>query len=203
VGGEAPSRERALSLLRQDDFLIAADSGFLVLESYGLVPDLIAGDMDSIGDTGVLDSMPPERVIRAPRAKDESDAELCLRLAWERGFEETAILGGGGARIDHFAAILFLFERERSPDAWYLPEEIAAEIRGEEVFGALRGERISLIPLGTEPLVMESAGLAWPLDGLAFPRGSMSLSNEASAEEVRIRVLRGRALLVRAYGRLS
>jgi thiamine pyrophosphokinase len=200
VGGEAPSRDRALSLLRTGDFLVAADSGFGVLESYGLNPDLIAGDMDSIENDRVLTARIPGSVIRVPRAKDESDTELCLRLAWERGYAETAILGGGGGRIDHFAALLFLFERARAPDEWYLPHESATRIDGEFIMKTRPGDRMSLIPLGPAPLVMESSGLTWPLDGLKFPRGFMSLSNEASAEVVRLHVVSGRALLVRPYG---
>ncbi len=200
TGGEGPAPERARSLVRQGDLLIAADSGLRALKAAGLEPSLVAGDMDSV-DPRELEGITEDRVMRFPHAKDESDTELCLRLAWERGCDWTAVMGGGGGRLDHLAALLGLFERVRAPNAWYLRDERATRIEGEIGFSAEAGTRISILPLGSEPLRMKSSGLRWPLDGLEFPRGFTSLSNEAAGGEARIVVESGKALLVTPYGK--
>jgi thiamine pyrophosphokinase len=199
LGGEAPEAQRAKGIIASADYLIAADSGLLRLREWGLRPHLITGDMDSIGDEAVLEEYPQSQILRFPRDKDESDAELCLRLAWERGCERVAFLGGGGGRLDHLGALLGLFERVRAPEEWYLPDDRALRLDGRLEFEAGPGERVSIMPLGAEPLMMKSEGLHWPLDGLEFPRGFMSLSNRAEGGRVVLETLRGRALVLRPY----
>jgi thiamine pyrophosphokinase len=48
VNGDLPAPERVRDQLTRDDFLIAVDGGLRHLESLGLTPDLIIGDLDSI-----------------------------------------------------------------------------------------------------------------------------------------------------------
>ena len=37
----------------KDDYVIAADAGWMILEQLGIVPDLLIGDMDSLDENGV------------------------------------------------------------------------------------------------------------------------------------------------------
>jgi thiamine pyrophosphokinase len=199
TGGEAPAAARVLPELIAGDLLVAADSGLLTIKAFGLEPDLIIGDMDSLPDQAMLEGYPRERVKRHGRNKDESDTELAYGAALEAGADEISIVGGGGGRLDHLLGILCLFERVKGPAAWYLPQGKAWRVEGREVFSSAPGEPISFFPLGSTPLRMESEGLRWPLSGLEFARGFMSLSNEASGESVSLKVISGKALAMRGY----
>ena len=92
------------------DYVIAADGGALALERWKVLPHLVVGDMDSLGDAGVVrmarQGIP---VAKFPAAKDESDLELAVAQAIEAGATEIVLLGAlGGERLDHETANLLL-----------------------------------------------------------------------------------------------
>jgi thiamine pyrophosphokinase len=202
IGGEGPERALLEPLLPTFSFVCAADSGLDLLNRWGLEPDLVVGDMDSVSSPELLASYPRAEVLRFPRDKDESDTELGLRILFERGYRDVGIAGGGGGRIDHLFAIKALFERpERRPRAWFTD---AAAIRLIEEGSRLAlpcaaGEVVSVFPLAAGASGMESGGLKWPLAGLAWPAGGFSLSNEASGDSFWVRAGRGDLLVVTPY----
>src|SRR5438128_8852856 len=83
--------------------IVAADGGALALEHWRILPHLVVGDMDSLGQAGV------ERlakrgvpVVSYPAAKDETDLELAVARAIDAGASEVVVLGAlGGPRLDH------------------------------------------------------------------------------------------------------
>ena len=83
------------------DFVIAADKGYEALEAYGVPPDLVVGDFDSLGRRP---SHP--NVIQLPSAKDDTDMVYALREGLDRGFRRFVLLGGVGGRLEHTLANL-------------------------------------------------------------------------------------------------
>ena len=82
-------------------FLIAADKGYEALEAYGVPPDLVVGDFDSLGRRP---SHP--NVIQLPSAKDDTDMVYALREGLSRGYRRFVLLGGVGGRLEHTLANL-------------------------------------------------------------------------------------------------
>jgi thiamine pyrophosphokinase len=197
LGGEGPRRAQLEEVLRAAALVVAADSGFDLAVRLGLEPDLLVGDLDSVADSPQLAAFPPERVRRYPRDKDETDAELGLRLFAERGFRRVVLAGGGGGRLDHLLAVAALFERENPPAAWYTAQERVERVDGEALLSGCQGLRVSFFPLGAGAGGLSSAGLKWPLDGLEWPRGWGGVSNLITADPARVRVGRGSLLMVR------
>ncbi|MFP4114231.1 MAG: thiamine diphosphokinase [Spirochaetota bacterium] len=202
TGGAAPAFEHAKPWIREAEIVIAADSGVETAIRYGVQPGLVVGDFDSISDEGVLERIPGSAVKRFPVAKDYTDTELALQAAWEQGADDVVLIGGGGGRLDHLLAIVALFERDRHPSTWVSHESVVTVVRSESVFLGSAGDRISFVPLGCEPCVMRSEGLRWPLDGLTWSRGDIGISNEFAGEEVRVRMLSGRLLMIRGVGKV-
>jgi len=101
IAGAAPTAERIRPA--PGDFLIAADGGLRHLARWGLRPDLLIGDMDSLEDA-------PEDVPRKtyPREKDATDLSLALDEAMARGYAHIMITGAWGGRPDHSIASLQL-----------------------------------------------------------------------------------------------
>ncbi|NLO85303.1 MAG: thiamine diphosphokinase [Clostridiales bacterium] len=97
--GDFTSRDFAPT---KNDFVIAADGGYMALEAIGHQPDLLLGDFDSLGD---LEQIPTGIAIdRYAVEKDDTDMGLALARAWEMGYRDFSIYGGGGGRVDHLIA---------------------------------------------------------------------------------------------------
>lgn len=87
--------------------VVAVDGGYASAASVGCVPDIAMGDFDSLGyvPQGLPESI---EVIEYPVHKNESDMELALRLAQDRGFDRVEVYGAIGGRLDHTLANLQL-----------------------------------------------------------------------------------------------
>jgi len=83
----------------ESDFVIAADGGYDLLKDMSVIPDILIGDLDSIGE--VPDNID---IIKFPSEKDDTDTFLAYKLGYEKGYRTFVIFGGIGGRIDHTLA---------------------------------------------------------------------------------------------------
>lgn len=214
IGGDQPDFAAARDLIGPYEYVVAADSGLLAARRAGVEPDLAVGDMDSLPDLAALDSLPPDRVERHGRDKDETDTELALAAAHARGFRSVVLVGGSGGRMDHLLAIRDLFDRAEPPEAWICAESALFAVGEGSSRAALsasglgRDDPVSIFPCGwgvdraaeralSRPLWRAtSAGLRWPVDGLDWAGGVLSVSNRAEGGSFAFRAERGRFLVV-------
>ena len=82
-----------------EDYIIAADAGYSALEKLGIVPDMVVGDLDSLGTIPNFDNLK-----RHPVEKDDTDTALALAEGIKLGYEDFVIYGGLGRRLDHSIA---------------------------------------------------------------------------------------------------
>ena len=203
--------------LQEDAIVIAADGGARHAEGLGLHLDLWVGDGDSI-EVGPLEALRAAGVpmMLVSEAKDESDTELAIRAALDRGADHIVILGAlGGPRVDHalanigllalpglqgvVAALLHPFAR--------LTLVSAPGIDGSAVHRSLPGPiggLVSLLPQGDGVAGVTTHGLAYPLDDEPLPAGpARGLSNVRVAVDAGLSVRSGRLLVVEGPARLS
>ena len=98
--------------------VVAADGGARHAPGLGVAIDLWVGDGDSIdpADLAALADAGVE-IERAPTDKDETDTELAIRRALERGADGITVLGAtGGPRIDHELANIALLAMPQLAD---------------------------------------------------------------------------------------
>jgi thiamine pyrophosphokinase len=100
--GAAPEARRVAP--KPGDILIAADGGLDHTLRWGLTPDLLVGDFDSV--QGRLPQGVPCRQF--PREKDETDMEIALKAGLEEGYRHFVFSGASGGRADHTLANLQL-----------------------------------------------------------------------------------------------
>lgn len=202
TGGELPSRAMLESV---DPFLsgparplvAAADSGYDSALSWGVEPDFVVGDMDSISAGGAKRS--EARALRFDRDKDETDTEIGVRLLRERGCRDIRIIGGDGGRLDHLLAIAAMFSRPEAPTRWYARDQWAERVDGELERECAPGDTVSVFPASAGRCAFASEGLLWPLDGLLWPAGSFGISNRATGAGFRVVATSGRALVIAGY----
>jgi len=209
TGGQGPGPEKIKQLLKNlsenraykaaEILTVAADSGLVLAETAGVMPDWVVGDMDSLDTEERLDRYSPDRVIRYNTDKDYTDTELAFNFLRENGCGEIWIVGGGGGRIDHLFGIRDMFEREFPPSRWITGGENIFCLDGEGtaiITGLPPGCLVSVFPLGGGPWKTNSLGLKWPLDNVLWERGLYSLSNVAVSEEITVVAEQGRFMIV-------
>ncbi|MBE7058144.1 MAG: thiamine diphosphokinase [Ruminococcaceae bacterium] len=83
------------------DFVIAADAGYNFLTQQGIKPDLLVGDLDSLG-------FAPSDVelVKFPTVKDDTDMMLAINEGKKRGFNKFIIYGGMGGKTEFTLANL-------------------------------------------------------------------------------------------------
>jgi len=179
TGGECPPPRFVRQLAIESDLVIAADSGLDVAGLAGINPDLVVGDFDSVKDRSLLDRIPPEKKKIYPTDKDDTDTEIALKTAVDMKADYVVIAGGGGGRLDHLVAMLYLFGRANAPREWHTGKESVYFIEAGKAlsFELPLESTVSVFPIGTASNGMRSVGLKWPLDDLVWEQGRFGISN--------------------------
>lgn len=192
----------ALRTLPRPDLVVAADGGGRHAAPLGVVVDSWVGDFDS---SDGLSLEAPRQVH--PAAKDETDAELAVRVARERGATELVFLGALGGRFDHTAALVLGSLRLAHEGM-----RVTLHSGDESGHPLLPGVDVGLdLPPGTTLSVLAFSGLRglslsgvrWPLWEAEIPLGSgHTVSNEATGERATASLQQGLALVTVLHGPL-
>lgn len=178
------------------DYVIAADRGYDSLMAYGVTPDLVVGDFDSLGY-----APKHPNVVQLPKMKDDTDMVYALRKGLELGYRRFVLLGGVGGRLEHTLANLQALD-------WLTTQGAQGFLAGEKtVATALRGTSIkfpdtmsgflsAFCNSGTATGVT-IRGMKFDLDGDemsgSFPVG---VSNEFVGKESSVSVKEGSLILL-------
>ena len=200
-GDVAPSDREQLS---GADMVIAADGGAIALEGWGVRPNVVVGDFDSLGleranayrDGGAT-------VARYPVAKDQSDLEIAMRFALESGAEDIVLLGIlGGERLDHALVNAMLLAdpayRGRGVRAVFGGTHLRALHAGEtQTLRGAVGDTVTLVPVRGDAGGVRTEGLRFPLTGQTLHFGkSLGLSNVIASVPARVSIEQGVVLVI-------
>jgi thiamine pyrophosphokinase len=203
IGGEGPSPQQCAAIAARAHIVAAADSGLILAEEAGIVPHIVAGDMDSLraaarGESR-LSKYPPESVFRHPPDKDLTDTEIAIELLEERGCDDIILAGGGGGRLAHILAVRAIFEKEgMRVSEWHTARERILFLKASRVVRARLKEQtlVSIFPAGPGPWSARSENLRWPLDRLDWSPDFFSVSNVALKDRIAVESLRGNFLVI-------
>jgi len=184
--------------------VVAADAGAATARAFGLVPDVVVGDLDSIDAATLADvrarGVPIEQY---PRDKEATDGELAVLRALGSGEGPLLLVGFlGGPRLDQAASNLLLLTR--LPPGTVLLDELneCRLLRSGETHAwqAEGGEVVSLIPVGVDARGVTTRGLRWSLQAATLVAGgSRGVSNEPSASWVEVALDTGLLLVARHF----
>lgn len=201
ANGDLQTNPRLQRIWQEAELRIAADGGArharLQLER---APHVVIGDMDSLdGETRAWLEANNVEMLQYPRAKDETDLELAILLARERGATETLILGASGGRADQWLANVMLLTRSPNVKLTDATTEMWVGTGNEQIEGHA-GDVISLIPLDPTVTGITTTGLEYPLRGETLERGSTrGISNVMLGERAGVRWNAGTLLLVHLF----
>lgn len=197
----------ALAGADTDTLIIAADGGARVARFYGFDPQIVVGDMDSLTEDELQVFVDGgAEIVRHPPEKDETDLELALTLAAERGATWIRVVGGVGHRIDQTMANIYLLGLD------ILDPLDVSMVAGEQEMWVLRccdheiigtpGDTISLIPVGGPVEGVTTEGLYYPLNDETLHFGpARGISNVLEGNRGTIYVREGVLLVVHTFGR--
>jgi thiamine pyrophosphokinase len=163
------------------DLVVAADGGAGHARALGVAIDAWVGDGDSVDpDTVAGLEAAGVAVHRSSPDKDETDTELAIHAALDRGATAIVLLGAtGGPRLDHELANLALLATPRLAGVPTTIYTDRARIRLLRDDGARSlsldgrvGDLVSLLPLGAPVEGVRTVGLRYPLDDEALPLGT-------------------------------
>ncbi len=195
ANGEPPKKQLLQSLARDSGVVICADGGANTALKFGILPDVIVGDLDSIHAEALV------KFHKVPTYEDRDDESTDLEkaIAWalRQKYDHIVVIGASGRRIDHSVGNLGVLPK-------FYPDAVIRFIDdlGELVyvgrgitFDAKRSDVISLIPLSRcEGITTQ--GLKYALDDEALELGVREgTSNVVESTPVTIKVQKGHLLL--------
>lgn len=193
----------------EEDYVIAVDGGLSYCSVLEVEPDLILGDFDSLSEqeeqaVSSLEQQIPDRIIRLPAEKDDTDMLAALKHGLALGYEDFRIYAGTGGRLDHTLANLqcLLYLKNNGATGYLLDGNgMILAIQNEAIhFRPEMEGYLSLFTLGTQAKGVTIQGMKYPLNNYTmcndYPIG---ISNEFMGEAATISVEEGQLICIIQY----
>ncbi len=179
--------------IKGDDFVICADSGLDRAEKFGIKPNIVLGDMDSVISKNI-----GEDAVIYPCRKDFTDSEIAVDYAKEHGFSQFLMFGMIGSRMDHTIANITLLKNLENAVIINENNEIYL-LRDKIKIEAPIGTTISILPIFGDVSGVTTYGLDYPLTNGSITCGtSLGVSNVMTEAVCEITVEKGMALVIRS-----
>lgn len=188
--------------MSEADLIIAADSGYNNASRLGVRPGLLLGDLDSIDRKKLApDELEHIEKIIVPAIKDDTDTQLAVDTALERGADEIIIIGGLGGRLDHTLSTVFLLEYIKDKGARGVITDGRNRVRimesGEELTIKRGYKYLSLVGLTDTCEGVSISGVFYPLkDAVLERKYAFAVSNEITADAAEISLSKGILLVI-------
>ncbi len=161
-------------------FVICADGGIRHAKMLGLSVDIWMGDGDSLN----IEEPLAKEIIKFPVKKDNTDTDLAVEYALERGFRDITILGALGGRIDHeFSHFCLLKKIVQSGGKGFLLDEKNLITMENKSFDLIDYERkyVSFFPFGGDVENFSVKGLLYETEGIILECGKVQASSNQFA----------------------
>ena len=195
--GSFPSHAIPLSFLLKADRIICCDGATENLLKYGLEPDYIVGDLDSISETL------KERFSSALfRDSDQETNDLTKAVCFcsDRRWNEITILGATGKREDHTLGNLSLLADYAEKTKVQLLTDYGVFVPQLESasYESYPGQQVSIFSFFPTTL-LTTHQLVYPLKNRALSSWWQGTLNEAEAGFFTIEMTQGKVLIFRTY----
>ena len=187
----------------ESNFVISVDGGAAHLRKFGIIPDVLLGDFDSIdqADFDFFKALSVE-ILKFPPQKNMTDTELAIELAISKGYKTLIFIGALGTRFDHSLSNIFILKS-------LLEKGILGIIANEKNEIILIKDRIkitkeedakvTLLPMTETVEGVTTKGLFYPLFNEVLEMGSSrGVSNEFVSDIAEISISKGLLLVIKS-----
>ena len=193
--GDFPTHDIPLGVLGDAPYLCCCDGAAVQAVSYGLRPDAIVGDGDSLPDDFKRQY---SGIIHLVSEQEYNDMTKATRHCIRRGARRIAYVGATGKREDHTMGNISLL-------AYYLDSLSVQPVMltdygffvpasGSRTFGSFARQQVSIFNVSSRSIVSE--GLRWP--SYAYSALWQGMLNEAEADTFTLRA-DGTYIVYRTY----
>ena len=195
--GSFPEHEASLSFLRNAEQIICCDGAARNLVAYGLEPDYIVGDLDSIPKElkGQFAS-----ILRPNPDQETNDLTKAVHFCIESGWKEITILGATGRREDHTLGNLSLLTDYAETVNVQLLTDYGVFVPQLQTasYQSYPGQQVSIFSLCTST-IFTTHHLVYPLNKRMITSWWQGTLNEAVSDYFTIEMDEGKALIFREY----
>ncbi|MBK6766000.1 MAG: thiamine diphosphokinase [bacterium] len=199
AGGAAPNKRLLRSIAKRAEQLIAIDGGIRHVRSFGLIPRVVIGDLDSAAPQDLAWARGKRARVVYVREQESADIEKGLRYCARKGLTRIIVAGIEGDRPDHFLNALGAVPRIRGLHASFLfSSSIGLPLSGRRTLHLA-------LPCGTGVSWLGAPrasgctinGVQWPFTRRVLEFGKFqSLSNRATDAEVVVTQHSGMSLII-------
>jgi thiamine pyrophosphokinase len=182
------------------DLVVAADGGALYAMDAGVIPDLIVGDMDSLGEEREFE----ERGVlleRHPARKDKMDGHLAVLAVRDRGATAVDLLCAAGGRFSALFAVphILLASERMGLRATMVASWGRAFVieRGSRIVEGHPQDSVSVFPFTGPATRVTLEGFGYPLEEAGLEAGdTLGFHNELIGSAGRVSVGSGALLVI-------
>jgi thiamine pyrophosphokinase len=190
------------SVAGRADLVVAADGGARYALDAGVVPDLVVGDMDSLGEALTREVEERGAVLeRHPVIKDKMDGHLAVMAVRERGATAVDLLCAAGGRFSALFAVphIMLASERMGLQATMVAgwgEAFVLEAGSRTVAGD-PGDSVSIFPFTGPATGVTLEGFGYPLEDARLEVGdTLGFHNELIGGVARVSVEEGALLVI-------
>ena len=195
--GKFPENPQVINVLKSAKTVVCCDGATNKLVDFGMEPQYIAGDMDSIS---------PELKQRfAARLYHSSDQETndltkAVELCAEKGLNSIYIIGATGLREDHMLANISLLAdyAEKVKVDMLTDYGLFTPTLSTADFESKKGQQVSIFSL-TPDIPLALHGLRYPVVNRPFTSWWQGTLNESLAATFRVEFKHGKFIIFRQY----
>lgn len=177
------------------DFILAADGGYAHCKAFGVAPNEVLGDFDS------LQYVPQDATV-FPVEKDDTDSMLAVRRGLQLGYRDFLLYGSlDGTRLDHtvanFQTLQFL--ADHGATGYLVGKDYIVTVvkNGVLRFSGEAGGILSVFCMGADAHGVTLRGLQYPLtDGTLTAGFPLGVSNHFTGKAAEVSVTKGSLLVL-------
>ena len=197
ANGAFPAHFIPLSFLRKALHIICCDGATERLLEYGIEPDFIIGDLDSLSQEL---QQRYSHCLYHDDDQETNDLTKAVRFCVEKQWNEITILGATGKREDHTLGNISLLADYAGYSNIQLITDfgVFSPLLKSESFKSFVGQQVSIFSL-TPNTVFTFIGLKYPITGQTLLSWWQGTLNEAMGNEFTIEMDSGKALVFREF----
>lgn len=197
ANGEFPTNEIPKDILINSSNIICCDGAADKLLQFGLTPDVIIGDLDSV--TPKTKEQFKDRIVHVS-SQDNNDLTKAFNYAVENSSRNIAIVGATGARPDHTIANVFLLAQfcKQADVVLFSDDGMFSATKKTKTFRSFVGQQISLFATSQDAHIT-TAQLKYPITNQSLPQLWMGTLNESIDEQFEIAFDLGEIIVFQTY----
>ena len=193
ANGEFPKAEKALEILNSANKIICCDGATNNLVEFGLEPDIIIGDLDSVSETI---KQKYQDIVYQVKEQNTNDLTKAVNWCVANNILEFDILGATGKREDHsIANISLLSEYTNKANVRIVSDYgVFVSVNKSSKFKSFSGQQISIFSMNPE-IEISSKGLKYPLENTQLKNWWNGTLNEATSEQFSLSFTKGKLIV--------